>query len=570
MSKKSKKTKTIQARKQERVARLLHFGTQFHVARQIQLAEDSYRKVLDLDPTNFRALYLIAILFSEADKTKEAIEFMKMCLQVNPNYSLAYNDMGVIYQQMGDVAKATECYEKALELNKDFYEAQNNLGVAMQARGNADKAREHYKQALKTNNYYFDAFNNLIFAMDLATDSTVESLIQLRKDWSETHETPLLSKHKPHTNKLTKDRKIRVGYVSADFRLHSASFCFGIMITNFDRDKFEVYAYNNSHTAPDIRTKEFQDSVTVWREVYGKSDDDLAAIIRKDEIDILVDLSGYSAGSRLLTFARKPAPVQACGWGYATSTGLKSIDYFLADEVIVPPEERDLYVEKVAYMPNVINYYKQGALPEVRHTPALRHKIITFGSFNRLTKVSDECFELWAEVMKAVPNSRMLHKINEADPNTAKDRIVRIMKSHGIEPTRLFFAGKTSLAKHLNTFDDVDISLDSFPHTGGLTTTDSLMKGVPVISLKWPTIVGRLSASMLHSVGLDDWIAETKEDYIRIAVEKCADVQALDDLRMTMRDRFNTSPLGDSVGYCREVEKLYLKFWSDYVESKPS
>ena len=254
-----------------------------------------------------------------------------MCIQVRPGYSLAYNDLGVVLQTKGDIARAAECYKKAVELNANFSEAQNNLGTVAQGRGDHSTAREYFKRAKEINPYYFDACNNYIFALDLSEDVGISELVEERRKWAELHEAPLLHKQRPHSNKLTTDRKLRIGYVSADMRLHSASFVFGSVLDHFDREKFEVYAYNNANNPPDSRTESFKEKVTVWREIAKLKDDELVELVRSDEIDILVDLSGYSAGSRLLAFAQKPAPVQVTAWGYATSTGMKSIDYFFAD-----------------------------------------------------------------------------------------------------------------------------------------------------------------------------------------------------------------------------------------------
>lgn len=564
MSKPSRKKSKKTANKKDQANRLVDAGSVLHLNRDVKHAELAYRKAIELDPLNFRALYLLGILHSECGKNADAIEFLQLAIKINPKYSLAYNDIGVVYQQMGKIEDATAAYTKALELNKDFYEAKNNLGVAIQSRGNMEKAKEYYAEALRINPYYFDSFNNLIFAKDMAEDETVESLIAIRKEWAKVHEEPHLSKQKPINPDIFKNPKIRIGYVSADFRLHSASFCFGTMIANFDRDKFEVYCYSNNRTDEDIRTESFKKSATAFKNIYGMSDDDVAAMIRKDEIQLLVDLSGFSAGSRLGVFARKPAPVQACGWGYATSTGMKSMDYFLSDSVIVPPEEKHLYVEKVVYMPNVISYYRhENIMPDVAPLPALRTGVITFGSFNRVAKISESCFKTWAEILKALPESRFLIKINEADPNATKDRIVNILVGYGVNPKQLFFAGKTSLLKHLETFADVDVILDSFVHSGGLSTTDAICQGVPVITYAWPTIVGRLSSSMMTTVGHPEFIAKTQQEYVDIAVRVANDLEGLAKVRAGLREKFEKSPLGDSVGYCREVEKLYTKIVND-------
>lgn len=560
MSKPSRKKSKKTANKKDQAKRLVDAGSVLHLNRDVKHAELAYRKAIELDPLNFRALYLLGILHSECGKNADAIEFLQLAIKINPKYSLAYNDIGVVYQQMGKIEDATAAYTKALELNKDFYEAKNNLGVAIQSRGNMEKAKEYYAEALRINPYYFDSFNNLIFAKDMAEDETVESLIAIRKEWAKVHEEPHLSKQKPINPDIFKNPKIRIGYVSADFRLHSASFCFGTMIANFDRDEFEVYCYSNNRADEDVRTELFKKSATAFKNIYGMSDDDVAAMIRKDEIQLLVDLSGFSAGSRLGVFARKPAPVQACGWGYATSTGMKSMDYFLADSVIVPPEEKHLYVEKVVYMPNVINYFGHESIKvEVSPPPTIKTGVITFGSFNRVAKISDSSFRVWAKILQRLPTSRMLFKINEADPNATKDRIVQIMVGHGADPKQLFFAGKTSLIKHLQTFADCDIALDPWPHGGGLTSADNLMQGVPVVTYKWPTIVGRLTSSMLHTLDMDDWIANSEEEYIELAVKKAADIDGLVKLRSELRERFDKSPLGDQIGYCRSVEAEYVK-----------
>lgn len=565
MSKKSKKKQHTSNLKKERIQRLLNLGTQFHIDKNIKQAEAAYRQIIEADPLHFRALYLLAVLYSDVGNYKGAVDFMRLAIQVNPNYSLAHNDLGVILQQMGDTKGAMECYKKALELNKNFSEAQNNMGVIYGSKGNAEKSRECFEKAMAINPYYFDASNNYIFVLDLSPEETVQSLINARKQWSEVHETPLLDKQKPLLNTLTTNRKIRVGYVSADFRLHSASFVFGGMLTEFDRDKFEVYAYNNSNSKSDSRTIKFKESVTAWKEIFGFTDEQLAGEIRKDRIDILVDLTGYSSGSRLLAFARKPAPLQVCAWGYATSTGMKSMDYFFADNVIVPPEEKDLYVEDVVYLPNVVTHYCPEDKPEVAELPALKNSYITFGSFNRLAKVSEEAFRLWVRVLQSVPNSRMVLKISELGDIGVQEWALKNFEAGGITRDRIIFLDKKPWYYHMGDFNQIDLGLDPYPHGGGVTTLESLAMGVPVITLKWPTIVGRLSTSILTTLGMTDWVAETKEDYIRIAVEKAKDLQTLSDTRNGLRTKLESSIIGDYKTYTKEVENEYLKMWEKYV-----
>lgn len=570
MSKKSKKKQHSADLRQQRISKLLNMARQFHGSRQLAEAEKLYRDILSVDPTNFTAVYLLGALAAEVGRFHDAAKLMQAAIRLKPDYAQAHNDLGVVLQQTGDIEGATQCFSKALELNSKFSEATNNLGVTFQSRGNSKKAADYFKAALAINPYYLDAHNNYIFAQDMSLHQTTESLIEIRKQWSATHEEPLLKKQKPHLNDLSLDRKIRIGYISADFRLHSASFVFGGMLTEYNKDKFEVYAYSTFNPQMDERVVQFRKAVDMFTDVSGLPDDVVADVIRKDKIDILVDLAGYSAGNKLTVFARKPAPIQITAWGYATSTGMKSMDYFFTDEVLVPKEEKDLYVEEVVYLPNVVTHYCPENKPDVKELAALKEGIITFGSFNRLAKISDDTFALWAEVLRAVPNSRMILKISELSDEKSIAWVTEKFTAVGVDKERIVFQGKTAWMAHMESFSQVDIALDPFPHGGGVTTLEGLVMGVPVVTLEWPTIVGRLSSSILTTLEMTDWIAKTKEDYVRIAKEKTSDLAALNELRLGLRDKFNSSILGNPKEYCRVVEDKYEWMWKRYVESKSS
>jgi predicted O-linked N-acetylglucosamine transferase (SPINDLY family) len=335
------------------------------------------------------------------------------------------------------------------------------------------------------------------------------------------------------------------------------------MLTEFDREAFEVYAFSNSVVA-DQATALFQQNVTVWRAIAGMSDEAVAELIRADEIDILVDLSGHSGGNRLLVFARKPAPIQITAWGYIGGTGMKAMDVFFADEVVVPPEERALYAEEVRYLPSVVCYYPFEPFPPVNALPALMGRGLTFGSFNRLAKITEASFRVWAEVLLAVPHSRMVLKTPELDQLSEQERIRDRFVAYGVAPERVVLLGRTSWAEHVAAFNQVDIGLDPFPHGGGVTALEGLMMGVPVVTLKWPTIPGRLSAAILTPLGLTDWIADSPEAYVRIAVEKSRDLMALSVLRKQLRGRMTSSLIGDPKAYARAVESEYRLLWQEW------
>lgn len=573
MSKKSKKPKSTEARnqnnlKRQKSLRLLKEGMAFHRIQKLGEAEQKYREAINSDPLNFQALYLLGIIATDCSRYRDAIDLLRLALKVRPLYAEAWNDLGVVHMQTGNLNEATLCYQKALEINEHFAEAMNNAGVCLQSKGDCTAALELFEKARTINPKYLDAHTNLIFSTDLVHGVTVEQQMQARKDWDKFHAQPLMTEWKPHRNDLTTNRKLRIGYVSGDLRLHSASFVFGSMLVNFDRENFEVYVYSNTNFKDDTRSLMFKQNATVWRNIVGLDDKLVVDQIRQDKIDILVDLSGYSAGHKLLVFARKPAPIQVTAWGYATSTGMKAMDYFFADEVIVPHEETKHYVEEVVHLKNVVSHFCPEDKPDVEDLPAIKNGYITFGSFNRLTKVSEEAFEAWCKVLHAVPNSKMLLKIGELGDEATQKWALDSFNKFGIGKDRLEFLGKTAWFSHMGTYNKIDICLDPFPHGGGVTTLEGLVMGVPVVTLRYPTVVGRLSASILTTLDMPDWIAESVDEYVEIAVEKAKDIEGAEKVRKGLRDKLLSSIIGDCVAYTCEVEQEYRKMWVKYVESK--
>ena len=368
-----------------------------------------------------------------------------------------------------------------------------------------------------------------------------------------------------YRNRRIANRRLRIGYLSADFRHHSAAMVFGAMLLAYDRVNFEVYAYSNS-VKEDPSTEEFKQNVTVWRQVVGLTDAALAQQIVEDEIDILVDLSGHSAGNRLQVFAKKPAPIQVTAWGYIGGTGMSAMDVFFADPVLVPEAERSLYAEAVHYLPNVVSFYTSKTFPDVGELPADESNVVTFGSFNRMCKLSEAALELWGEVLFEVPGSRLVLKTGELDDRSQRERIYTKFATVGIEPSRIILLGKTSWEDHMRAFHQVDIALDPYPHGGGVTTLEGFMMGVPVVTLRWPTVVGRLSSSFLTTLGMTEWIAESPREYVEIAVSKAKDLSALSDLRKVLRRRLQQSIIGDHQAYVNAVQDSYRHLWLKWLE----
>lgn len=577
-----------------------NLGATLHdMGRQVE-AEASYRQSLRINPDLAEAHYNLGNTLKKMERLGEAAESFRQALRIAPGNAVAHNNLGIALHDLGYLNEAETHYRqallirpdyadahynlsitlndlfrldeaeascrRALQLKPDLAEAYNNLAGIMQKSGRLDDAVALYRQALQLKPDYVAAHSNLIFTLDMMADKDTPFLQQERKRWAALHADHLLQRQ-PHANIPDPGRRLRIGYVSAEFREHSASKVFGGMLTGYDRTQFEVFAYANFKGSEDRITALFKKNVTFWRNIIGLSDDAVADMIRADRIDILVDLSGHTAANRLLVFARKPAPIQISAWGYVTGTGMRAMDVLFADAVIVPPEDKHYYAEAVRYLPSFLGYFHVDPFPEVNELPALSDGIVTFGSFNRLAKVTEESYRMWAEILLAVPRSRLVLKNPGLNDAATRAGVIGHFANAGIAAERIVLLGRTAWLEHVLAYQQIDIALDPFPHGGGVTALEGLMMGVPVISLRWPTVAGRVSASIMTTMGLPDWIAETQEAYVALAIQKAGDLTALAALRGQLRNIFTSSAIGDQNAYVRAVEREYRQLWREWCAS---
>jgi len=529
---------------------------------EFKAAAGSFSKAADLDPNNADAHNSLGVVLQKLKLFADAEASYRRAIEVHPDYAEPHHNLGNILSIQGRRFESLDCFRRAISLKPGMADAHNNLGVALVALGRTAESIFHFRRALAAQADHEKAFDSLIFALDLDPSADIALQQAERKRWCE-----LFTRRPKDTarfsNSPNPNRRLRIGYVSADFKTHGAACAFGAMLLKFNRHEFEIFAYSNSFQADDF-TDLLRKSVTFWRDIAGTSDEQVATTIREDMIDILVDLSGHSRGNRLHVFAKKPAPIQITAWGYMTGTGLKEIDFIFGDIVCIPEEEKRFYAENVRYLPSIISGFFPAAFPEINELPALSGSRIVFGSFNRLGKVSDEALNLWARVMAAVPQSVLMIKDVELDDAGHREWVLERLSAAGIDHQRVVLSGSTPWYEHVAAYNRVDICLDSFPHTGAVTTLDALMMGVPVITLKWPTLVGRLSASFLTTLGLNDWIATTKDEYVEIAVRKVQVLPALNELRQNLRQKFTQSIIGDSKTYVATVEREYRMLWGEW------
>ncbi len=374
---------------------------------------------------------------------------------------------------------------------------------------------------------------------------------------------PLAVVRRPHENSHEPDRRLRIGYVSPDFREHPVARFVLPLFREHDRGQVEVFTYSGV-TRQDPVTRMLRDHVDQWRDVATLRDEQLTDLVRADEIDILVDLAAHSGHNRLLMFARKPAPVQITYLAYCSTTGVDAIDYRVTDRFLDPPGEPSHYTEASIYLPHCYWCYSApplGGRPATERRPGPP----TFGCLNNFAKVSDVTLDLWMRLLRRVPEARLLLY---ARTEAHRDRVRRVMREAGVEESRAAFVGRQSLASYLETYRDIDVALDPHPYGGGTTTCDALWMGVPVVSLAGRTAVSRAGSTLLSNVGLEHLVARSAAQYIEIAAGLIGDAGGLAELRRGLRDRLESSPVMDARQFARDFEAALRTVWRTWCESR--
>jgi protein O-GlcNAc transferase len=427
------------------------------------------------------------------------------------------------------------------------------LGSCAQYQGRMDVAIECFRKALEIDPDYVEARNRIIMIMDAQAETTLEQAQHERHLWWKRHGEHLYLKRKPHMNNRDPERPIRVGYVSGDFQFHSAATVFHRIALKHS-DLIVPYFYSSTpYKEWDHITNSYR-VTSGWRDVVGWPDALVMDKIRTDQIDILIDLSGYTAHNRLGVFCMKPAPIQITGWGYATGVGWPAMDGLISDRVVIPEDRQHEHVEQIVYAPCVIDYEMMAGLPEANPLPCLTQRP-TFGAFHRSLKINADDVEVWRRVLERLPESRLLMK-----GLYCKSLQQWMQQRFGAQWPQVEIMGITSSVDHKIAYAHVDLALDAWPQTAGVSACDALCQGTPLITLIGPRVIQRTTASILTCLGLTDFIAETREEYVDKAVEWVTTRKdELAALRPTLRQRFCESPV--CAGYVDAVEVAYRGLW---------
>lgn len=468
-------------------------------------------------------------------------------------------ELGEAYAELQRLDEAVVLHEKAVSLAPESADAHASLASALANRAELDRSLAHYRQALVLDPKHVAAHSSLVFTLPYHPDSDAEAI----RAEAERFQRAQVADVKPfvgHTNDRTPDRRLRVGYVSGDFRLHAAAMFLVPLLRSHDRKEVEVFCYSNV-ARPDALTQEMRALADRWCDIAPLGDDAAAQRIREDGVDVLVDLGMHTERSRLFVFARKPAPIQACWLAYAGTTGLQAMDYRITDVHFDPPGLHDEhYAEASARLPETFWCYDPlTALPQVNELPALRSGHITFGCLNTYRKISDPALAVWARVLMKVRSSRLLMV---APRGEAQARVRLVLESHGVSPDRVSFV-EAGMPRdiYLQLYHRLDCCLDAFPFQGGTTSLDALWMGVPVVSLVGNTAVGRASVSITRNLGLPELSCGTTDEVVERAWVLTREPVALAQLRASLRARLERSPLMDAPRFARHLEGAYRTMW---------
>lgn len=510
--------------------------------------------------------FQIGVAFQSASHNRAAEDCYRKVLALDPNHVAANNNLGMMLRDRRDDEGAKAYYRKAIELKNDYAEAHNNLAGLLMEQGDTDGAIASYRKALSLNPTFTQASNNLVFCMLYSPRVTPEEIMEEFKAFRDRHEVPVAEHRLPHDNDADPERRLRIGYVSGDFWGHAVAYFIEPILANHDKTRHEVFCYYNRNNH-DATTERIKASVDHFIPCARLSDAALTERIRADGIDILIDLSNHTASNRLLTFARKPAPIQVTWIGLPSSTGLASMDYRFTDAHLDPPGMTERYhTEKLVRLSISSPYLPPAIAPETNALPALTGTPFTFASLNNLAKISDEVLTLWSRILQQTPGSRLM--LANTESPLVRKRIMDLFAAQGIAPERLILHPRMKLVDYLTLHHEIDLSLDPFPYNGGTTTRHSLYMGVPVVTLEGKTTWSRVGCGLMRRYDLGQFVAATPEQYVEIAVGMVGNLDHLNQVRVTLRERMQNAPFQDHAATTRHVEAAYRQMWRDWCAQR--
>ncbi|GAB7521515.1 tetratricopeptide repeat protein [Paraburkholderia sp. 2C] len=584
---------------------LLNLGVALMARRDYTTAATLLARVLELDAGFPEAAYNLGNALHALGKTHEASSFYQHAIALNPAHADAYNNLGNVFKELGDAPRAAEAFDQAIALRPNLVAAHNNAATLMRTLGRIDEAETRlrrareidpyhavthnnlgtvlkdagrieeglacYREALRCDPHNLVAHSNLAYALTFSAEDPETPFDECRR-WSARHEARYRAAREPHARPGSQERarRLRIGYVSPDFRNHCQALFMMPLLSHHDHARFDIYCYS-SVARPDEVTERVKSHADAWRDVRTLDDDQLAQQIRSDRIDILLDLTMHMSDARPLLFARKPAPVQIAWLAYPGTTGIDAIDYRLTDPWLDPPGSDRHYSEQSIRLADSFWCYdplaasiKPADMPAVNALPAFDNGFVTFGCLNNPCKLTDRTLQMWRGVLHEAGNARLLLMAPQGSPRT---RLVERLASHGIGSERVRFVKFQSRADYLRTYQEIDIGLDTFPYNGHTTSLDASWMGVPVVTRVGATAVGRAGLSQSMNLDLAELVAHSDAQFVEIALRLARDLPHVAHVREGLRARLAASPLMDGARFAVQVEAAYRSAWERWCDA---
>jgi protein O-GlcNAc transferase len=570
---------------------LCALATALFSAGRLDEATNACRRALAIAPKSAQALSTLGNIFSMRGQLDDAITAYRQAVAAQPNFAGAFSNLANSLEQRGMIAEAYDAIMTAVQLDPNLADAQNNYGNILKDLARLDEAVLAYRRAIAVRPDRSMFHSNLIYAMWFMQQCNPVEIMSESVKWANLLAEPLTRQAAPHTNDRSPNRRLKIAYISNDFRQHPIGRLIFPLLVCRDRSQFEIVLFSGV-PRPDAITQAIYQSVDRVIPTGGMTDEQMAQTARNEKIDILIDLALHMSGTRLPVFARRPAPLQITYLAYCATTGMTAMDYCITDAQLdpIPGDSTEpngvaagptttgsslgttspIHSERLLRMPRCYwCYTAPGEAPEVNASPAAQNGYVTFASFNSFTKLNPEVINVWCRLMHQVPTSRLYLVVPGGPPR--RSEVSADFARHGIDPARLKMGDIVSVPSYFRMYSEADISLDPFPYNGGTTTMDSLYMGVPLVTVagKWAT--ARAGVTILQNFGRPDWIATTADQYIQIAAELASDIPRLAQLRAQLRPQMLRSTLMDARRFTADFEQLYRQAWQHWcAQQEPS
>jgi len=575
-----------------------NLGIAYHKISKQKEAIENYKKAINLKKNFSEAYNNLGNAMRDIDKPKDALTNYDKAIKYNSNYAEAYNNIGSTYEMLGDIKNALKNYEKATKIKPNYAEAYNNIGNLLSGITRFDESLLNFKKAISVKPTYEKSYNNLgnllndLGKYDEASEA-YRKAIQLKPNYPKAYSNLLFNinykinyNHKLYLaeaqkfqlnckKKLNKfslkykyeknPQKLTVGLVSADFGNHPGGYFTLSTLRELRKKNFNLISYSTTNRKDDFSSY-FRPLFSKWNSIEQKNDEEVVQQILNDKVHILLDVQGHSSKNRLPIFFYKPAPIQA-SWLGQGSTGISEIDYFIGSPHITPKTEEDHYIEKVLRLPEISQCFTPPNFEvEINNLPANKNNFITFGCANKLSKINEEVIILWSKILKSIPGSKIyLKNKNLENPNIA-EQFLKKFEYHEIKRERIILLGESSTRKELLKFyNKIDIALDPFPFQGNTSTCEAIWMGVPVLTLKGNRYLFHFGESINFNLGMSEWVANSKEEYISKAIKFSSNLEELSKIRITLKEKALQSPVFNAPRFANNFSDLLWKMWDEFI-----